>query len=256
MDKQVGTSWGGVADWYHELLSSGETYQEKVILPNLARILELKKGERVFDMACGEGFFTRALLASGAEIIGADISPELIVIAKKLSPVNEFFVAPMEDLSFAKNESFDKAFCVLALQNIERISLCVGETARVLKTAGKFVIVLNHPCFRIPKRSSWGYDEKEKVQYRRLDGYLSESKEKIEMHPGKTARGEKTPETYSFHRPLQVYSKVLANNGFIITRIEEWNSHKESQKGTRSEAENRARKEFPLFLCIVAEKRT
>ena len=256
------TSWGGVADWYHEMLSSGDTYQGKVILPNLARILELKKGERVLDAACGEGFFTRALAESGAEIVGVDISSELINMAKKLSPKKAFFTAPMEDMSFAKNESFDKAFSVLSLQNIEHVSQAVGEVARVLKQGGEFVVVLNHPCFRVPKRSSWGFSAggrsssggEEKIQYRRLDAYLSESKEKIEMHPGKNARGEEAQTTYSFHRPLQVYSKILANKGFSITRIEEWNSHKESQKGPRSEAENRARKEFPLFLCLVARK--
>ena len=260
--KQNDTSWGGVALWYHEHLSAGDTYHEKVILPNLARILAPKKGERILDAACGEGFFSRAFAASGAgsagspqaEIVGVDISPELIAIAKKLSPESVFYAAPLEDLSFAKDKSFDKAFCVLALQNIEEPSRALKEIARALKPGGGFVIVLNHPCFRIPKRSSWGYDEKEKIQYRRLDGYLSESKEKIEMHPGDAARGEAPQKTYSFHRPLQVYAKLLANSGFIITRIEEWNSHRESQKGPRAEAEDRARKEFPLFLMLKAQK--
>lgn len=261
-EKQKTTSWGGVADWYHEHLSSGDTYHEKVILPNLARILALKKGERILDAACGEGFFARAFAESpaiagrsGAKIIGVDISHELIAIAKKLSPEGVFHTAPLEGLSFAADESFDKAFCVLALQNIEEPSRALKEIARVLKPGGAFVIILNHPCFRVPKRSSWEYDEKEKIQYRRLGGYLLESKEKIEIHPGRAARGEAPSPTYSFHRPLQVYAKMLANSGFAIARLEEWNSHRESEKGPRRDAENRARKEFPLFLCLVAEKR-
>ncbi len=255
MSKLKSTSWGAVADWYHEHLSLGDTYHEKVIMPNLARILNPKKGERILDAACGEGFFSRAFALSGAEIIGVDISPELIVIAKKLSPDGVFYVTPLENLSFAQDESFNKGFSVLALQNIEEPSRALKEIARALKSDGIFVIVLNHPCFRIPKHSSWGYDEKKKIQYRRLDGYLSESKEKIEMHPGETMRGGTPLYTHSFHRPLQTYAKLLANAGFCIMRIEEWNSHRESRKGPRAEAEDRARKEFPLFLCIVAEKK-
>ena len=255
MKKSSATSWGGVADWYHDFLSEGDTHHERVIAPNLARLLAPAKGERVLDVACGEGYFTRRFSESGAEIVGADISPELIALAKKQSPDSEFFTAPMERMSFAGDGTFLKAFCVLALQNVEEPARGVKEVARVLKSAGQFVIVLNHPCFRIPKRSSWGYDEEAKIQYRRLDGYLSESKEKIDMHPGKAARGEKTQETYSFHRPLQVYAKILANAGFVIARIEEWESRRESEKGPRREAEDRARKEFPLFLAIVAEKR-
>lgn len=255
MQKRKTISWGSVADWYHEYLSSGGTYHEKVILPNLARLLLPKKGERILDAACGEGFFSRAFAGSGAEIIGVDISSELIAIAKKLSPEGVFHAAPIDNLSFAKDKSFDKALCVLALQNIEEPSRALKEIARILKPGGILVIVLNHPCFRIPKRSSWGFDEKEKLQYRRLDGYLSESKAKIEIYPGKSARGEASSITHSFHRPLQTYAKMLANSGFVIARIEEWDSHRESQKGPRAEAEDRARKEFPLFLCLVAEKR-
>ena len=254
MNKTANTSWGGIADWYHEMLQAGDTYQEKVILPNLLRLLAPAKGERVLDIACGEGFFTRALRESGAEVVGADISPELIAIAKKLSPKGEYFTAPVEEMSFAADGTFEKAFCILSLQNMENIRRGVGETARVLARGGTFIIVLNHPCFRIPKRSSWGYDEKENTQYRRLDGYLSESKENIKIHPGEEARGGKGAETHSFHRPLQVWAKILANAGFVIARLEEWESHKKSQKGPRAEAEDRARKEFPLFLCIVAEK--
>lgn len=254
MAKKQNTSWGKVSGWYRELLASPHTYQEKVIAPNLLRVAHFTKGERVLDVACGEGYFTRMFEKTGARMTGVDISPELIAVARKFSNESRFFIAPIERLSFAKDSSFDAAVCVLALQNIEHLNLGIQEVSRVLKPAGRFIIVLNHPCFRIPGRSSWGFDEKEHVQYRRLDGYLSESKEKIDMYPGKTANGKKPEYTYSFHRPLQVYVKALSAAGFSLTRLEEWSSHKKSQKGPRADAENRARKEFPLFLCIVAEK--
>jgi hypothetical protein len=60
--------------------------------------------------------------------------------------------------------------------------------------------------------------------------------------------------TYSFHRPLQEYIKVLGNAGFVVTHLEEWISHKISEPGPRADAENRARKEFPLFMCIAATR--
>ncbi|MBI2109235.1 MAG: class I SAM-dependent methyltransferase [Parcubacteria group bacterium] len=254
MNKKQNTSWGHVSDWYHELLTIKDTYQEKVIAPNLVRIANLKKNERALDVACGEGYFVRTLEKTGAHITGADISPELIGIAKKLSPKSTFFIAPIEDLRFAKNNSFNVVTCVLSLQNIEHLRKGIKEVARVLVSTGRFIIILNHPCFRIPKRSAWGFDEKSGIQYRRLDGYLSESRANIDMHPGKTAHGKQAPVTYSFHRPLQVYVKALISDGFVVTRLEEWNSHKKSSPGPRAEAENRARKEFPLFLCLVAEK--
>ena len=40
------TSWGPVAKWYDEYLGQEDTYQAQVILPNLLRLLSIKKGER------------------------------------------------------------------------------------------------------------------------------------------------------------------------------------------------------------------
>ncbi|MEK7110640.1 MAG: SAM-dependent methyltransferase, partial [Patescibacteria group bacterium] len=115
---------------------------------------------------------------------------------------------------------------------------------------GRLILVMNHPAFRIPGETSWGWDEAAEQQYRRVDGYLSEARAKIEMHPGKK-NGE---HTISFHRPLQVYAKALVKSGFAITRIEEWISPKTSSPGPRAKEEDRIRKEIPMFLCLEAKK--
>ena len=70
------TSWGHVADWYHEHVSeSDDTYHDKVIKPNLLRVLGDVVGKRVLDLACGEGFFARTLALQGARVTGVDIAP-------------------------------------------------------------------------------------------------------------------------------------------------------------------------------------
>lgn len=246
------TSWGKVADWYDEMLEEKDnTYQKNIILPNVLRLMDIKKDESILDLACGTGFFAREFLKMGGKVTGLDISPELIGIAKKNSPKEiEYFASSADDLSGIKNGSINKIAVILAIQNIENISGVFSECDRVLKNGGKIFLVMNHPAFRIPKKSSWGFDEKNKIQYRRMDEYMSESKTKIEMHPGK----ENSAETISFHRPLQVYFKALKKNGFCVTGLEEWISDKKSQPGPRAESEDKARKEFPLFLFIEAKK--
>ncbi len=247
----MSTSWGGVADWYDDLLKEDDTYQSKVILPNLERLLDIQNGETILDLACGQGFFSHKFSKDGVSFIGVDISKELIAKAKGVNNENTVFhVSPSDDLSMIENNSIDKIFIVLALQNIEKMKETFEECTRVLKTGGTFFIILNHPTFRIPKRSSWEYDEEKNIQYRRIDGYLSESRTDIEMHPG-LKDGENT---VSFHRPLQTYFKLLAKAGFTVSRLEEWESHKKSEKGKRSEAEDRSRKEIPLFMCLEAIK--
>ena len=189
MDKKNDTSWGGVASWYDDYLKDEDTYQAKVIAPNLMRMLNLKEGERVLDVACGQGYFTRLALKDAKDVAGADISKELVAKARAQTPGATFYVAPAANLNFAKDDTYDAALCVLALQNIEDLQATFKEVRRVLKPGGRFVFVLNHPAFRVLKRSSWGFDEEAKIQYRRVDGYLSSAKISVDMHPHAQPKG-------------------------------------------------------------------
>ncbi len=259
LQKQHETSWGNVATWYDAHLEDTNTYHEQVILPRLTRIVGDTSSLSVLDLACGQGYFATSFVAEGKEVIGVDISKELITIAEKnqkekiknntSSKKVSYYSSPSHDLYMVKDKSIDVVICVLALQNIEMIQETCKEVKRVLKDKGRFIFVLNHPSFRVLKHSGWGYDEELNMQYRKVDEYLSEAKVKIDMNPGSKNNKEYT---ISFHRPLQFWSKVLCKYGFSMARVEEWESHRESEEGPRKEAENKARKEIPLFLCVEA----
>lgn len=244
------TSWERHGRWYSKVVEEPGSYQKEVILPGVLSLLGLHRGEDILDIGCGEGFFAREFHELGGNVLGVDAAPELIEIAKKKGPYELLYkVADAADLRFLNNGVFDAAVIILALQNMERMDAVLKEARRVLGANGRLVIVLNHPAFRIPKLSAWGWDERQKLQYRRMNAYMSELKVPIEMHPG-----EKTKEvTWSFHRPLQSYVKALRTAGFAVTDLEEWISHKVSERGPRAKAEDRARKEIPLFLALKAE---
>ncbi|MEX0931168.1 MAG: class I SAM-dependent methyltransferase [Candidatus Paceibacterota bacterium] len=245
------TSWGGVSKWYDELLKDNDSYQAKVILPNLTRILGDIKGKYVLDLACGQGFFSQAFKDLDAHVMGIDIAPELIERAREHVPSMQFHVAPAHVIPMVKSGTQDVVVITLALQNIKEYRETIAECARVLMPGGQLTIVLNHPMFRIPKKTHWEWDEEKKIQYRRVDSYMSESAHEIDMHPGEQ---KKKQVTVSFHRPLQVYVKALLKEGFLISGIEEWISHKKSEKGPRQKAEDVARKEIPLFMAISAKR--
>ena len=252
MNSKRQTGWGEIASEYGLAYThDASSYHAAVILPNLMRLVDPKPGKRILEVGCGDGYFASAFADSGAVVTGADIAGEMIEQAKRRDPAIAWHVAPGDGLAFAADASFDAVVIVLALQNIENLAGTVSEASRVLVSGGELFVVLNHPTFRIPKRSSWGWDEANTTQYRRVDSYLSESRQEIDMDPG--SQGVKRT-TISFHRPLQVYVKTLSKFGFVVIGLEEWISHKESEKGGRSEAENRARKEFPLFMMLRARK--
>jgi ubiquinone/menaquinone biosynthesis C-methylase UbiE len=245
------TSWGKVADWYHSYLNDPDNYHSQVILPQLLRVLDLKKGpasqaEVILDLACGAGFFSEVFHQGGAKVIGVDIAPELIAIAKEHASKDiQFLVSPAHQLQKISDQSIDTVVIVLAIQNIKEVKEVFEESKRVLKPQGRLVMILNHPAFRIPGGSSWQWTA-DGTQYRRIDQYLSEKTIDILMHPGKRPQQK----TISFHRPLQYYIKVGQGAGFTLARLEEWISHKKSEPGPRQKEEDRMRKEIPLFMML------
>jgi len=251
--KRKQTSWGNVAPWYQASVQNAQSYQHTTILPKLLALLSLKRGMRLLDIACGQGFFAHAFAQAGVLVSGYDIAPELIALAQKdAGPQETFAVAPSHKLP-VKSKTFDAVTIILALQNIEQWKETIREASRVVRDRGMLVIVLNHPAFRIPRMSGWGYDAKRDVQYRSIERYLSDIAIKIDMHPGEKDIRKKEYTT-SFHRPMSAYANALRDAGFSVESLEEWISSKKSQVGPRQKAEDRARKEIPLFMAIVARK--
>ncbi len=244
------TSWSRVSSWYDTLLSETNTYQSEIIAPRLLRLVGNTKNKKILDLACGQGYFTRLLYDAGATVVGSDISTTLIKRARELSPQIPFTVASADRLSY-EDSSFDMITSILAFQNIETIPAVFKESFRVLKKGGQLILVMNHPAFRVPQYSDWIFDEKKQTQERTVWKYLSEIKIKIAMNPSKQT---KSVETISFHRPLQYWFKAGEKAGFVVTRLEEWESHKQSQPGPRKNAEDKARKEIPIFMALIFKK--
>ena len=244
------TSWEPVDKWYHKIVGEeGHYYHKQIILPALARLMQ--KPESVLDLACGNGILARQL-ESNVPYLGVDISPSLIKSASQLdkNTKHQYQVADITHaLKLAKTD-FSHATIILAIQNVEHPQKAFENVFRHLRVGGQLIIVMNHPCFRIPRQSSWGVDQAKKIQYRRLDRYATPLTIPIQAHPGK---GEKSEETVSFHHPISHYVQWLKAAGFVVENMEEWCSDKVSEGGA-AKMENRSREEFPLFLCIVAKK--
>jgi ubiquinone/menaquinone biosynthesis C-methylase UbiE len=253
--KSKNTSWEKVSGWYDSLVKEkGHYYHEHVIFPNLLRLLDIdpKSPKSLLDLACGPGVLSK-ILPSTWEYCGIDLSPSFIKSAKSSfsSPKATFFISDVtKPLPLTKND-FDYVALILSLQNIEQTNLVLENCFLHLKKEGKLLLVLNHPSFRIPKQSSWEVDRSQNRQYRCVHSYLSSLDIPLQAHPSK---GSDSEEVYAFHRPLSYYSHLLEKNKFLIQRIEEWISDKKSEGGC-AQMEDRARKEFPLFMTIVAVKK-
>lgn len=244
------TSWQKVAGWYNKSVSDEASCHQSLIIPKTLELLKLENNSSLLDLGCGQGVLAKSILNS-VYYQGIDLSGKLIDFAQKQDK-NSLHHYAIFDVTRPLNldkKDFTHAAIILALQNMERPQIAIENASKHLKVNGKMVVVLNHPCFRIPRQSFWELDEKNKIEYRRINRYLSPLKIPIKMHPGHDA----SPVTWSFHYSLSDFSKFLNNAGFTIEMIEEWVSGKLSQ-GKAARMENRARSEFPLFLTLLCRK--
>lgn len=244
--------WDRPARGYDRLVGDeGSEYQKELILPGVYRLLDPSPDDLILDSGCGQGVFCRFLSRKKVASVGIDLSSQMIRIARSKqsnSALESYHVMNAAHLTLPDLPRFDGVVSILAVQNMESCEKVAAESSRAVKRNGKLVWVLIHPCFRIPRQSSWEYDESKKLQYRRVDLYMSETAIPIQMHPGK----EPGITTHTYHRPVSGFINALCRNGWAITGMEEWPSHKKSQPGGRAKAENRARNEIPLFMAITA----
>jgi len=111
----------------------------------LALALKDEKELRVLDIACGTGDVLLSLFKNGCDIskaAGIDISAKMLEIAKgKLSGYKtDLKVCDVADISFPDNE-FDVVTCAFGIRNFSDLQAGLNEMFRVLKPAGKLLIL-------------------------------------------------------------------------------------------------------------------
>ncbi len=250
-NKSNDTSWQKVSKWYNKIVGEdGHYFHQQIVIPNLQRILDIGPTDKLLDLACGQGILARSI-NENAQYVGLDLSTDLINSARNQdrNPKHKFYVNDISKEIDSKDR-FNKAAIVLAIQNIRYVDGVFKNVNNLLDKNGKLVIVMNHPAFRIPRHSFWEIDNVNKTQKRSSDTYMSRLEIPIMANPG---LGDRSERTWSFHMPISEYTKLLKNNGFVIEDIEEWVSDKTSTGGA-ARMENRARKEFPMFMTIIARK--
>jgi SAM-dependent methyltransferase len=99
-------------------------------------------GARALDLACGSGRYLRALAERGAEVIGLDLSPEMLGRAAGLG--RPLARGDMVRLPFAA-AAFDLVVCGLAVGHAPALGPVLAEAARVLRPGGALLYSDFHP---------------------------------------------------------------------------------------------------------------
>jgi len=112
----------------------------------LALLAEIERGERVLDVGAGLGGPARHLAAEfGAEVVGADLTPEYCEVARLLTERAgledsvSFHLADALELPFDDGE-FDVVWTQHAAMNIPDKERLYGELGRVLRQGGRLAL--------------------------------------------------------------------------------------------------------------------
>jgi ubiquinone/menaquinone biosynthesis C-methylase UbiE len=248
------TSWDPVADWYDGWMGKGGSEHHRLLaIPTVLDLLEPQPGEEILDVGAGQGVLARPIAEARARYTGVDISERLLRRAREYHDRRGRFIrgdarrlAQLPDLGAGE---FDAVVFLLSIQNMDPLQAVLESAAWALKAGGRLVMLVTHPCFRVPRQSGWGWDEGRKLQYRRIDRYLTPL-----SVPKKPYPGQQKGVTLDFHHPLQDYVNGLADCDMVVDCIREIPTHRVCTSGPRAKARNAANREVPLFLGLRAIK--
>ena len=204
--------------------------------PNTLALLPDVHGKYVLDVACGPGKYAEELLAKGANVVGFDISPKMVELARQRNGNRaNFFVHDFsQPFHMLKDQSYDVVLCALAMHYIENWSVTINEFYRVLRPRGVVVLSIEHPFFEYNYFQSEAYFSVEQVRC--------------------TWRGFGMPvEVNSYRRSLQDCINPLTDHGFYIDKIVEPRPTPEfAQHDLKHFKELN---QFPAFMGIRAVKK-
>jgi demethylmenaquinone methyltransferase/2-methoxy-6-polyprenyl-1,4-benzoquinol methylase len=126
-------------DLLNHLLSAGQDYYWRRAM---VRALAPTPGELILDLASGTGDSARDIAKKGVDVVGIDISFNMLSLAKQKLHRRQYSVVQGSGYSMPfRSETFDGAACAFGIRNMHETADAVGEIFRVMKKGGRMVFL-------------------------------------------------------------------------------------------------------------------
>ena len=231
-NQETRAAWNQNAAFWDARMGEGNDFVEVLLWPATERLLALRPGERILDIACGNGLTSRRLAARGASVMAFDFAEEMIAHAIERTTRSrttehveriQYRVLDATDeaalLALGEGQ-FDAALCNMALFDMAEIGPLVRALPRLLRAGGRFVFSVLHPCFNSPHVALVGEMEDREgdivtVYSVKVFRYITPT-----VTHAAAMRGQPRPQLV-FHRPLQVLFGACFEAGFVLDGLEE-----------------------------------
>lgn len=221
--------WERNAVFWDEQMGEGNAFQRVLVGPATERLLGIQPGERVLELACGNGVMSRRLAQLGARVLATDFSATFVERARARSAGTEYAerleyrVADASDAAALRalgEGRFAAVVCNMAIMDMATIEPMFAAVRRLLAPDGRFVFALAHPCFnsshiRLCAEEEDRAGELVTTYAVKVTRYLEPS-----VTRGLGMEGQPEPHYY-FHRPLGMVLGVCFAAGFALDGLEE-----------------------------------
>ena len=224
-NSNVQRAWNANAEFWDERMGEGNDFFKLLVWPAVERLLRVQAGERLLDVACGNGLTSRRLAHLKARVTAFDFSEAMIQLARKRSGAEEIDyrvmdAADREKLLELGIAAFDGVLCNMALMDMADIGPLMSALPSLLRKNGRFVFSVIHPCFNNPATVQMSEVED------RAGTMVTTYSVKISRYltayaqAGLAMIGQPEPHLY-FHRPLSALLAPALKTGLVLDGIEE-----------------------------------
>jgi ubiquinone/menaquinone biosynthesis C-methylase UbiE len=148
---------------HHVAYAGGQYFVRRLASDILNHI---SPGDRVLEIGCGTGVFSRAIGGPAGALVSSDISLGMLKCARAKNPAALLVVADAEQLPF-KNGVFDCVAGVNTFSYFQNKARALSEADRVLKSPGRIVVydmnLLNPLWYLYPI-----FDKRHRLYFRQL----------------------------------------------------------------------------------------
>lgn len=225
LNDDVRSRWDGNARfWDEQMGASGNDFHLRLVRPAVERLLGDVEGQRVLEIACGNGLFARRLAELGADVVATDTSSAMLERAREHPSdgieYRALDAAQPDQLAALGSGRFDAVVCNMALMDMADVRPLAGALRALLPASGRFVFSTCHPCFNtLGVRFVHEVEEPggEPVERRgvQITRYLTS-----DVGEGTAIVGQPVKQLY-FDRPLSVLLAAFFAGGLALDGLEE-----------------------------------
>lgn len=218
-------AWDTNAAFWDERMGEGNGFFDVLLWPAVEKLLKPEPGERLLDIACGNGVTSRRLAKEKVSVTAFDGSRAMIALASaRGGPSNIDYrvidATDYEALMSLGTGAFDAALCNMALMDMANIDPLMNALVVLLKPGGRFVFSVTHPCFNNPATVQIGEAEDRKGALVTTYSVKTARYQTPFMQVGLAMHGQPVPHPY-FHRPLSLLLAPALAAGLMLDGLEE-----------------------------------